>query len=139
MGRFAIAILLLICVNYARGANCAATSYCQGCDTSNGQCDVCSGLATFTGGARYLSSGACAVMTSTPWPTVGSGNLAWTVGTTRATASYTGSNYFFCNSGYYAYIDETDTSLTGCYATSTLSSAPLSNISGTPTTTNGTY
>jgi len=61
------------------------------------------------------------------------------IGTTRATASYTNSNYFFCKTGYYAYIDETSTALTGCYASSTLSSAPLSNISGSPTTANGTY
>merc|ERR1712151_289394 len=49
------------------------------------------------------------------------------------------SNQFYCKSGYYAYIDEVDQTLTGCYAQNTTSSAPLSNITGSPTTTNGSY
>merc|ERR1712178_264077 len=54
-------------------------------------------------------------------------------------ASYSSSNMFGCKSGYYAYIDEVTTTLTGCYASSGVSSAPLSNITGTPVTANGTY
>jgi len=78
-------------------------------------------------------------MTSAQKPTINADKVDYYFATTRATASYTESNNFVCKSGYYAYIDEVDTALTGCYATSTVSSAPLSNVSGSPVTTNCTY
>jgi len=88
---------------------------------------------------RYLSNGVCAVAGTAQKPTVGASHVHTIHGSTRATASYTGSNMFVCKTGYYAYIDETSTALSGCYASSTVSSAPLSNITGTPNTANGTY
>merc|ERR1712183_818176 len=72
-------------------------------------------------------------------PTVGATHLEAMIGGTRATASYTASNSFVCKSGYYAYIDETSTALSGCYASSTVASAPLSNVTGSPVTANGSY
>jgi len=137
--KFATVVLLLSCVAYTFQAACLATGFCQTCDTVNTKCSGCSGDTSFKGGARYLSSGTCAVVTAAQLPTVGSAHVKNLMGTTRATASYTGSNMFVCKSGYYAYIDEVTTNLSGCYASSGVASAPLSNITGNPVTANGTY
>merc|ERR1711981_812599 len=78
-------------------------------------------------------------MTDANKPTVGSEHVEFYDSNVRSTLLFTDSKKFYCKSGYYAYIDETTPALAGCYATSTISSAPLSNCSGTPTTTNGNY
>merc|ERR1712178_607895 len=132
--KLAIALLLLSFVAYTYQGNCLKASMCQTCDTTNTKCSGCSGLSTFKGGARYLNSGVCSVAGTAQKPTVGASHLAIMIGATRATASYSSSNMFGCKSGYYAYIDEVTTTLTGCYASSGVSSAPLSNITGTPVT-----
>jgi len=137
--KLATAVLLLSFVAYTFQGNCLKASMCQSCNTTTSLCSGCSGLSTFKGGARYLNSGVCSVAGTAQKPTVGSAHLAIMLGATRATASYTGSNLFGCKSGYYAYIDETQTALSGCYASSTVSAAPLSNITGSPVTANGTY
>merc|ERR1712151_341631 len=137
--KLATAVLLLSFVAYTFQGNCLKASMCQSCNTTTSLCSACSGLSTFKGGARYLNSGVCSVAGAAQKPTVGSAHLANMMGTTRATASYTGSNMFVCKSGYYAYIDEVTTNLSGCYASSGVASAPLSNITGNPVTANGTY
>lgn len=137
--KLAIALLLLSFVAYTYQGNCLAASMCQACNTTTTLCSACSGLSTFKGGARYLNSGVCSVAGTAQKPTVGASNMAIMVGSTRATASYSSTNMFGCKSGYYAYIDEVTTTLTGCYASSTVAAVPLSNITGSPVTANGTY
>jgi len=139
-----VALLFSLCVTTALSTtNCLATKYCQGCDTTNGNCNYCSGDVNFnaggTKGARVLSNGSCVAMTSANKPTVGAEHVAFYDTDVRATASFTTSKKFFCKTGYYAYIDETNTALSGCYASSTSTSAPLSTCTGTPTTANGNY
>merc|ERR1719240_1878608 len=131
MNKLLVVIAMTLCFTATmQTTNCAASSYCQTCNTANGYCTACPGSTSFTKGAMNLSSNVCNVMTSANKPTVGSEHVDRYVGETRATASFTSTNYFFCKTGYYAYIDETSTTLTGCYASTTTSSAPLSNISG---------
>merc|ERR1712054_557290 len=132
--KFTIALIVLLCVNYS-----LAASMCQECNTTTTLCSGCSGYSAFKGGMRYLLNGVCAVAGTAQKPTVGASHVDVLVGSTRATASYTSSNTFVCKTGYYAYIDETNTALSGCYASSTVASAPLSNVTGSPVTANGTY
>lgn len=122
--------------------HCKKDKYCSTCNTTSGACTACPGSAIVksTNGV-VLTNGTCAAMTTANKPTVGAAHVEAYYGATRATTSFSCTNqYLFgCKTGYYAYIDETNTALTGCYATGTLSAAPLSSISGTPTTTNVKY
>merc|ERR1712232_399016 len=61
---------------------------------------------------RYLLNGVCAVAGTAQKPTVGADHVDILVGATRATASYTYSDIFFCKTGYYAYVDGVKTSST---------------------------
>jgi len=144
MKYFIVALIFSLSVTTALSTtNCAAAKYCMGCDTSTGLCNYCSGDVDFnaggTKGARVLSSGSCVAMTAANKPTVGSDHVAFYDSDVRLTAGFTSSKKFFCKTGYYAYIDETNTALTGCYASSTTAAAPLSTCTGTPTTANGNY
>lgn len=138
MNYFAIVLIVCISIGYSH-QGCTASQRCQTCDLVTSQCSECPGYSGFSEGPKVLSNGSCVAMTSANKPTVNPDQVDYYIGQTRTTAGYTSSNYFYCKTGYYAYIDETDTSLTGCYATSTLSAAPLSNVVGTPTTTSCTY
>jgi len=135
-----LTIALIVCISIAyTHQGCTAAQKCQTCDLVNSQCSACPGYSGFTGGPKVLSNGSCVAMTAANKPTVNPDQVDYYVGQTRTTAGYTSSNYFYCKSGYYAYIDETNTALTGCYATSTTTAAPLSNVTGTATTANCTY
>merc|ERR1712226_459752 len=135
-----LTIALIVCISIAyTQQGCTAAQKCQTCDLVNSQCSVCPGYSGFKEGPKVLSNGKCVAMTSANKPTINADQVDYYIGQTRTTAGYTSSNYFYCKTGYYAYIDEVDTAKTGCYATSTTTAAPLSSVTGTPTTTNCTY
>lgn len=121
--------------------NCLEDKKCGTCNTSAGTCTACPGSSTISKTGVVLSSGSCVAMTAANKPTVGAEHVENYDSSTRVTASYscTNNRTFVCKTGYYAYIDETNTSLTGCYAATTVASVPLSNVSGTPSTTNAKY
>jgi len=140
---FIVTLILALCITTTLTVHCAKEKYCQGCDETTGNCDYCSGDVNFnaggTKGARVLSNGSCVALTANNKPTVGSEHVTFYASDVRSKTGFTSSKKFFCATNYYAYIDEVNTDLTGCYASTPTTSVPFANITGTPTTTNGTY
>jgi len=92
---FIVTLILALCITTTLTVHCAATKYCQGCDTTTGNCNYCSGDVNFnaggTKGARVLSSGSCVAMTAANKPTVGSAHVAHYDSNVRLTAGFTSS------------------------------------------------
>jgi len=126
MKALTIVVMLSALVALAN-ASCLAASYCATC--SNSTCSACPLGTSFKQGAMALSSGKCVARTTAQKVPVGAANVDAYTSSTATTLDVV------CKSGYYAWNDSVDTTKKGCYATSTLTSAPLNQITAQTVTT----
>jgi len=124
-------ITILLALVTLTQASCLATSYCTTCSSS--VCGSCPAASTFYKGAMILASGVCSARTTAQKvPVNASQVLAYVPSLTSGFG--TTIDPVICKSGYYAFNDSVTATQHGCYATSTLSSTPLSGITAnTPT------
>merc|ERR1712164_157465 len=99
---------------------CAATSYCQDCNTTSGACTGCPSKASGSLGAYYLATGGttCTAVPSTWNVPVGSGDVDYY--SVTAANSFTTSSSFTCKSGKYGLYNSANGAATnlGCYSSS---------------------
>jgi len=128
----AILAITLLCALMAatNQASCVAASLCASC--SNKLCTGCNTMTDFkqsktvTGSMTKNTSGVC-VNRTTVVP-VGSANVSYYLDGSASTFGSTTADPVVCKTGYYGFNDSVTKTQQGCYATSTVSAAPLSGI-----------